>query len=114
MREERGTISGDLLVYEEYTLWGTVVGNVKVVDGGKFYLRGAIYGNVQVDPGGRMHIFGRISGSVKVFRGTKVIHSGMIGGDVVNDGGRFFTDSEGKIMGKVKTLAGETKALTPK
>lgn len=109
MREERGTISGEVMVYEEYTLWGTVVGTVKVVDGGKFYLRGAIYGDLDVQPGGRVHIFGRISGGVKCARGTKVIHSGMIGGDVVNDGGRFFIDAEGKVVGKVKTIAGETK-----
>lgn len=111
MREERGEIGGDVVVYETYTLWGTVIGNVKVVDGGKLYLRGAIYGDMDVDTGGRVHIFGRISGSVKLARGTKVIHSGVIGGDVINNGGRFFTDAQAKILGKVKTLAGESRSL---
>ena len=111
MREERGTLSGDIVVCEEYTLWGSIIGNVRVVDGGKFYLRGTIHGSIDVEPGGRMHIFGRVSGKVKLARGTKVIHSGMIGSDVINDGGRFFVDAGAIIEGKVKTRAGETKML---
>jgi predicted acyltransferase (DUF342 family) len=109
MREERGTVSGDIVVYEEYTLWGSIVGNVRVVDGAKFYVRGLIHGNVDVEAGGRMHIFGRVSGKVKLARGTKVIHSGVIGGDVINDGGRFFMDPGAVVDGRVKTHSGETK-----
>src|SRR4051794_7125782 len=36
MREERGLINGDVVVYEPFTLWGTISGTVKVIDGGKF------------------------------------------------------------------------------
>lgn len=111
MREERGTINGDVIVYEEFTLWGTIIGSVKVVDGGKFYVRGNIHGDMEVEPGGRVHIFGRVSGKVKLGRGTKVIHSGMITGEVINDGGRFFADPGAMIGGKVRTHAGETRLL---
>ena len=111
MREERGNINGDVVVYEDYTLWGTIVGNVKVIDGGKFYVRGNIHGDMEVEPGGRVHVFGQISGSVKLTRGTKVIHSGIIKGDVVNEGGRFFADPGTMICGKVRTRAGETRLL---
>lgn len=109
MREERGTINGDVVVYEDFTLWGTIIGSVKVIDGGKFYVRGSIHGDMEVEPGGRVHIFGRVSGKVKLGRGTKVIHSGMIMGDVINDGGRFFADPGAMIGGRVRTHAGETR-----
>src|SRR3954465_246952 len=91
-REERGTLSGDMVVYEPLTLWGTVGGNVSVVAGGKFYLRGAIYGNLTVEKGGRVHAFGNITGSIIVMEGAKVIVSGAVGHDVINDGGRLFVD----------------------
>ena len=109
MREERGTISGDFVVNEPMTLWGSVGGNVTVIDGGKFYLRGAVYGDLTCDYGGRMHIFGRATGSLLVKRGAKVIHSGVLGGDATNDGGRLYIESTAVINGKIKTLRGETK-----
>jgi cytoskeletal protein CcmA (bactofilin family) len=110
MREERGQISGDVVVYEEFTLWGTIGGSVKVIKGGKFYVRGMIYGAMEVEDGGRVHIFGNVSGDVTISKDGKVVHSGVIGGDVINNGGRFFADSTARIMGKVKTRAGgETK-----
>lgn len=111
MREERGTISGDVVVHEPYTLWGTILGNVRVIDGAKFYIRGMVYGNVDVEPGGRMHLFGRISGKVHIGRGTKVILSGVVGGDVTNEGGRLYLDEGGIVDGKIRTRAGETKML---
>ena len=108
MREERGQVAGDVIVYEPYTLWGGIGGNVKVIERGKFYVRGAVYGNVTVEYGGRMHVFGRITGTLTVHRGAKVIHSGVIGGDIVNLGGRVFIDHVSKIMGKVRAEKGET------
>jgi len=113
MREERGQVAGPLVVSEPYTLWGSVGGDVFVVEGGKFYLRGAIYGNLHVEYGGRVHIFGNITGNLKVARGSKVIHSGTIAGDATNEGGRLFIDAIAKIHGKIKTLKGETK-IEPK
>jgi cytoskeletal protein CcmA (bactofilin family) len=109
MREERGTIAGPLVVHEEFTLWGSVGGDVIVVEGGKFYMRGSIYGNLIVEYGGRVHIFGNITGNLKVARGTKVIHSGTIVGDAINEGGRLYIDATAVINGKTKTLKGETK-----
>ena len=109
MREERGTIAGDLTVNEPFTLWGSVGGNVAVTEGGKFYLRGAVYGDITCEYGGRMHIFGRVTGSLLVKRGAKVIHSGVLAGDATNDGGRLYIESNAMIKGKIKTLRGETK-----
>ena len=109
MREERGTMAGPLLVHEPFTLWGSVGGDVTVVEGGKFYMRGSIYGNLNVEYGGRVHIYGNIAGNLKVARGTKVILSGIIVGDAVNEGGRLYIDAVAKVQGKIKTLKGETK-----
>src|SRR4051812_43053220 len=109
MREERGTLSGDVIVYEPFTLWGSVGGNVRVIEGGKFYLRGAIYGDLTVEYGGRVHIFGNVTGNLIVQRGAKVIHSGIVGKDAVNEGGRLYIESTSKVMGEVKAKHGDTK-----
>ena len=37
MREERGQLAGEVIVYEPFNLWGSVGGRVKVVQGGKLY-----------------------------------------------------------------------------
>jgi cytoskeletal protein CcmA (bactofilin family) len=108
MREERGQIKGDVVVYETFTLWGSIAGNVKVVEGGKFYLRGAVYGNMKVEEGGRVHVFGNLSGDLTLYERTKVIHSGTVAGDVTNRGGRLFIDKTAKIYGSVKTKSGAT------
>ena len=113
MREERGRVAGDVVVYEPYTLWGSVGGNVKVIQGGKFYLRGAVYGNLDVEYGGRVHIFGNVTGNLTVHRGAKVIHSGTLAGDATNEGGRLFIESMARVMGKVKTRKGETTDQRP-
>ena len=113
MREERGQVAGDVVVYEPYTLWGSIGGNVSVIERGKFYLRGAVYGDIVVEYGGRMHIFGRVTGNLTVERGAKVIHSGMIGGDVTNKGGRLYIDKGSTVNGKIRTLKGETKMPPP-
>jgi cytoskeletal protein CcmA (bactofilin family) len=109
MREERGRIGGDVVIYEPFTLWGVVGGDVKVIEGGKFYSRGLIYGNLIVEKGGRVHIFGNVSGDVTLQEKTKVIISGNVGGNVINNGGRLFVEKAAKIEGKIKTHAGETK-----
>ena len=115
MREERGQVSGDVVVYERFTLWGSIGGNVSVIEGGRFYLRGTIYGDLTVEFGGRVHIFGNVIGNLHVHRGAKVIHDGIIGGDAINDGGRLFIEAVGKVQGKLKTKRGDTvnKAIGP-
>jgi cytoskeletal protein CcmA (bactofilin family) len=109
VREERGQISGDVTIAEPYTLWGTVGGDVRVVDGGKLWARGSIYGNLDVATGGRVHVYGNISGDLTVQKGAKVILSGRIMGDAINRGGRLFVEASGMVMGKIKTKSGETK-----
>ncbi|MBV8780571.1 MAG: hypothetical protein JO353_04175 [Phycisphaerae bacterium] len=108
MREEHGQLAGDMVVYEPCTLWGSVGGNVSVVEGGKFYCRGTIYGNLSVEFGGRVHIFGNILGNLSVVHGGKVIHEGIITGNATNDGGRLFIEPAGEVRGKIKTITGDT------
>jgi hypothetical protein len=109
MREERGRLPGGTVINEPMELWGSVGGNVSVVDGGKLYMRGAIYGDLTVEDGGRVHVFGNVQGNITVRQGAKVIHSGTCGRDVVNDGGRLVVEAIAKVMGKVRTKSGETK-----
>ena len=113
MREERGKIAGDLVIYEPYELWGSITGNVRVIDGGKVYVRGNIYGDLDVQRGGRVHVFGNVSGRLTVHREAKVIHSGVVGGDAVNLGGRLYVDHAGRVVGKVRHKSGETR-IDPK
>lgn len=109
MREERGKLSGRQVISEAMDLYGTVAGDVMVVDGGKVYLRGAIYGNLTVAPGGRVHVFGNISGNLTVENEAKVILSGTLGGDAINNGGRLYIDAGAKVHGRVRANDGETK-----
>ncbi len=109
MREERGSIGGDFVIYEPFTLWGAVGGNVTVIEGGKFYNRGSIYGDLIVEPGGRVHVFGNVSGNVTLAEKTKVIISGHVGGNITNNGGRLYIDKVARIDGRIRTNAGLTK-----
>jgi hypothetical protein len=109
MREERGRLPGGTIINEPMEFWGSVGGNVSVVDGGKLYMRGAIYGDLTVEDGGRVHVFGNVQGTVLVKEGAKVIISGICGKDVINDGGRLAVDAQAKVLGKIKTRSGETK-----
>lgn len=113
MKQQRENLTGDQLISEKYELWGKITGDVRVIDGGKFYLRGAIYGDLIVQEGGRVHVYGHISGDMYVFVGAKVIHSGLIGGSCFNEGGRLYIDRDAIITGRVKTNSGETQ-IEPK
>ncbi len=113
MREERGQVHGDVVVYEEFTLWGSVGGNAKVIDGGKLYVRGSIYGNLNVETGGRVHLLGSITGDLTLQPDTKVIVSGTVGGDTLNRGGRLYIDPTGIVRGKIKSYSGKTQ-IDPK
>ena len=113
MREERGQVSGDVVVYEPYTLWGSVGGDVKVIKGGKLYVRGNIYGNLLVESGGRVHIFGNVLGDLTVEAKAKVIHSGVLGGDAINNGGRLYIEAASKVQGKIKNKPGAETTIEP-
>jgi cytoskeletal protein CcmA (bactofilin family) len=108
MHEERGQLIGDQIISRPLDLFGTIAGNVHVVDGGKVYLRGAIYGDLTVTHGGRVHIFGQVTGNLKVLEGAKVIHSGVVGGDATNLGGRLFIENSAKVLGKLRRKEGKT------
>lgn len=100
-------------VFEPYTLWGSIGGDVTVIQGGKFWMRGAVYGNLTVEYGGRVHIYGNVTGNLTVMRGAKVIHSGVVGGNALNDGGRLYIESMAKILGSLDSIGGETKDDRP-
>lgn len=106
MREERGQIPGNVVVYEPFTLWGSVGGNVSVIDGGRLYVRGSVYGDLTLEPGARAHVLGTVTGNVTVSPGAKAVISGLVGGDALNNGGRLYVDETAQVMGKVK---GKTK-----
>ena len=108
MKEERGRVHGDVIIYERYTLWGVIVGFVRVIENGKFWMRGNIQGDLTVEYGGRVHIFGNVTGDLFVARGAKVIVTGTVGGGATNDGGRLYVEPDGKILGKVNTKRGDT------
>ena len=103
MREERGRVYGDATIAEPYTLWGVIMGDLRVLDGGKVYVRGNIGGDLIVDFGGRVHVFGHVAGNLLLFRGSKVILSGVVAGFASNDNGRLFLDKHGRVLGKIKT-----------
>jgi len=109
MSEERGQLTGNQTFNEPIDFFGSVSGDVKVIDGGKVYVRGAIYGDLTVEHGGRVHIYGNVSCKLTVLQGAKVIVSGIIGADAINDGGRLYIDGAAKVLGKVRQYAGETK-----
>ncbi len=111
MYDERGQLSGNITIDREYTLWGSIAGDVTVVKDGKFYMRGTIYGNLIAEDGGRVHILGNISGSLLVNPGAKVIHGGVLGGDAINQGGRLYIQRDSTVRGKVKTHGGETSQV---
>jgi len=114
MREERGQLRSDIIVHEPFTLWGSIAGNVRVIQGGKLYVRGAIYGNLTVEYGGRVHVYGNVSGKLIVHDGAKVIHSGIIGGDVLNTDGRLYIEGVATVAGRVKTKGTGTTVIEPK
>jgi len=109
MKEERGNLNGDQSIAEKYELWGKISGDVRVVDGGKFYMRGMIYGDLIVEYGGRVHIYGHVSGNLVVYRGSKVIVSGIVSGNATNEGGRLYIDRDGQVLGKINKNKGDTQ-----
>jgi cytoskeletal protein CcmA (bactofilin family) len=113
MRDEREHLAGDTTIAEPMVLWGSITGNVTAVDGSKFYIRGVIYGDLDVQKGGRVHLFGSISGNLIVHDRAKVIVSGIVAGDATNLGGRLYIESGARVLGRVKTEAGETKVERP-
>jgi cytoskeletal protein CcmA (bactofilin family) len=114
MREESGQIIGDVTIDEPFVLWGSVAGNVRAVNGSKFYLRGAIYGNLDVERGGRVHVFGNISGNLTVMEKAKVVLSGVVAGHAINRGGRLYIESAARVLGKIKEEAGHTHIERPR
>ena len=72
MREERGQVAGDVVIYEPYTLWGSIGGNVNVIvhRGAKVIHSGMIGGDATND-GGRLYVDkgATVRGKVKTLKG---------------------------------------------
>lgn len=103
MREERGRHVGDMTVDDRFTLWGGVTGDLRIVEGGKCYVRGTVGGDLIVDFKGRVHVYGHVAGNLQLFRGAKVILSGTVGGSAANQNARLFVDKHGRVLGRIKT-----------
>jgi cytoskeletal protein CcmA (bactofilin family) len=99
MREEWGKLVGNQVVSEPFTLWGSVAGDVTVVNGAKSYLRGTVHGDLTV-LGGRVKISGHVTGTMRVRDGARVILSGTIGQACINEGGRLSIGSAALVGGK--------------
>ena|SRR5688572_5548349 len=106
MKEERGRVYGDVIIDGPYTLHhnAAISGDVRVIEGGKAYLRGNVGGDLIVDYGGRVHVYGHIHGNLIMFRGCKVIISGAIAGNATNTNSRLFIDRHGRVLGRIKTV----------
>jgi cytoskeletal protein CcmA (bactofilin family) len=87
MREERGTIYGDLTVEDDLVLRSMVTGNVIVADGAHLELRGLIGGALRVDAGGVAAVHGTVSGPI-VNAGSVEVW-GMVHGSIEDVGGRL-------------------------
>ncbi|MEM1013471.1 MAG: hypothetical protein AAGI46_14775 [Planctomycetota bacterium] len=112
MREERGRHIGDMTVDDKFTLWGSVSGDLRIVEGGKCYVRGNVGGDLLVDFGGRCHLYGHVAGNLQLFRGSKVIVSGTIGGVASNKNGRLYIDQHGRVLGRIKTEGKHAETTT--
>jgi hypothetical protein len=108
MREERGHIQGKQIISDSVDLLGTIIGDTRVIEGGKMYVRGSVIGNLTVEDGGRVHIYGHVTGELLIEDGAKVIVSGVVGRDVTNNGGRLYIEACANILGKLRRKAGET------
>jgi cytoskeletal protein CcmA (bactofilin family) len=66
MREERGQIGGDVVVYEPFTLWGSVTGNITLHRGAKVVHSGMCGGDF-INEGGRLFIesTAKVMGKIK-------------------------------------------------
>jgi cytoskeletal protein CcmA (bactofilin family) len=64
MREENGTIRGDLLLTEDLRLTGQITESCTVPSGLHLDLHGLIGGDLQVDAGGTAEIFGTVGGNL--------------------------------------------------
>jgi hypothetical protein len=108
MREERGNIPGKQIISDPVDLWGNIIGDTRVILGGKMYIRGSVIGNLTVEDGGRVHIYGNVTGDLVVQQGAKVILSGVVGRDAINRGGRLYVEGCARILGKLRRKSGET------
>lgn len=88
MRSEIGRIDGDIEVKENFTLIGTVTGNILVTTGGVLHLHGICFKNVIVRHGGTAKLYGKVSG------------------DAINEGGSL--EVQGTVNGAVRTVNGIT------
>jgi cytoskeletal protein CcmA (bactofilin family) len=88
MRTSNGTIEGDIIITDEFTVSGMINGNITVGLGGTFILYGMCLQTVTIQKGGTAKLYG------------------MVQKDVINEAGKL--ELHGTVHGAVKTINGET------
>lgn len=96
MNTERGTIEGPVVLAEDTTLYGMLVGDGVVAHGVRLLLHGMITGDLRVDQGGEAVVFGMLCGSLE--NHGKVSIYGMVIGRVVDTDDGETTPHPGSIV----------------
>ncbi|MGH3008984.1 MAG: hypothetical protein ACRDLM_06200 [Gaiellaceae bacterium] len=84
MRASHDKLEGDQTIADTLRLYGTIVGDASVVDGGVLELFGTITGSVRVLVGGRADVCGTVGGSL-LNEGTARVE-GVVSGEVAGAG----------------------------
>ena len=99
MKAEHGKIEGNVIVNEEWSLFGMVTGNISIQTGGQLYLHGMCCENVVLYEGSRVFIYGIVTGNV-YNRGGYLEVYGMIIGNLHDEEGKTYVDNKAIIHGK--------------
>jgi hypothetical protein len=89
MREEDGTIEGDLRVTEDLELNGTLTKTATVAAGATLFVNGTVGGDLVLE------------------RGSSAVVVGTVSGSVINRGGSLRVS--GRVAGKIRRISGTTQ-----
>jgi len=92
-------IEGDVIIEEDTTLEGMIVGNVTVTGAAEFVLRGMVRGTVTVLENSVVYLHGTVNGDVINNGGSLEVY-GMIKGRLFRERGETFIDDNAMIQSK--------------
>ena len=107
MNDIYGTKKGDIRVTDSFGIYGTLLGNATVTEGGKLTLYGIVKGDVIVERGGWLEQWGVVEGDL-YDRGGDITNNGHIGGrwhDVPNAARSETAITEGTITEPANSVA---------